>query len=694
MIRLHGAGTATTGACLAAAVALLVAVAIATAVTLAGCGRDRDPRRPPVILVSIDTCRADHIGCYGGPASATPVIDRLAAKALRFTSVIASVPMTLPSHCTMLTGTTPLEHGVHDNLAYRLDASRVTLAETLRDHGYQTAAVVGSFVLDSRFGLDQGFQSYDDRIETGRGGASDVSERKADDVTRRALNWLDSAPREGFFLFVHYFDPHAPYEPPEPFATAFAGDPYTGEIAYVDRGIGQILDKLAALRLYDRSLIIVTGDHGEGLGEHGESGHGYFIYQSTLSVPLIIKPPGRAQARVVEDRAGLIDIAPTVLGELGIAPAAPLSGCDLLHATRGATASGSAGSAERAIYCESLTPTKHGCAPLLGLVRGDLKYIQTSRPELYDLSRDPREARDLTGERARQANGLQGELEALLAHAGSKSDSASRVAPDEEMRARLQSLGYIAGRAVAEEFEFDASRPDPKDRIRYHEQFEQVLDRMRTRHYDEAERLCRAMLAEQGDAPAVIILLGDIAYETGRLDEAVRRYEEFLAAARPDPGASAAQVEAERLSPDIARAHYDLANALAALGRGDEALTHYRDALAVNPDHLEARYNLAITLAESGRVDEAAGELEQLLARQPDFVQAYLDLAEARRVQGRAGEAVTLLEQAVRIRPDFAPAHVRLARALMQVGREEEARRVMDEALRAFPELRRGAESP
>jgi arylsulfatase A-like enzyme/Tfp pilus assembly protein PilF len=707
--------------------ALIAALGFTTLIAgLPACGPERDSPTPPIILISIDTCRADHVGCYGTGPSATPNLDRLAAHALRFTHVLSPVPMTLPSHCSMFTGMTPLGHGVHDNLTYRLDDGCLTLPEILRKHGYRTAGITGAFVLDARFGIGQGFEHYDDRIDTGTGGSTRLNERKAQEVTRLALQWIEQAPRGRFFLFLHYYDPHAPYEPPQSFAASFASDPYRGEIAYVDDCLGQLFAKLDALDLYKRSLILVTSDHGEGLGEHGESGHGYYIYQSTLHVPLIIKLPGRTEARVVDEPAGLIDLAPTILGQVGLALPAAMTGRDLLDGgTRAREAkqpSAPRPDAQRALYCESLTPTKHGCAPLLGVVRGELKYIQTTRPELYDLARDPRESRDLITERARQANELRAGLETWLAQAAGPELPGRRAAPDEEMRARLQSLGYIAGRAVDEALVFDASRPDPKDRIQLHERFELILDRLDARRFAEAEALCRTVLAEQEDVAAAWILLGDIAYESGRLEDAVAHYEAFLSASARESSRGASEAEVLALSPDVVRAHYDLANALAGLGRREEALTHYREALELTPDHLEAHYNLGLTLAELGRIAEAGAEFEAVLAMQTDFMPAYLDLAEVRRMQGRPADGVACLDQALRIRPDYAEAllrlgdlhaatgeiaqardayaearrlhpelpeaHVKLAQALMRLGQRDEARQVMDEALRAFPQLR------
>ncbi|MCY2926920.1 MAG: sulfatase [Planctomycetota bacterium] len=250
-----------------------------------------------VVLISIDTCRADHLGCYGFHRATTPSIDAVAKDAALFYRALTPVPMTTPAHSSMLTGAYPPTHGVRMNNGQRLGESSVTLATVLKQAGFRTAAFVGGFPLDAQFGLNQGFETYDCQFSRTSDRSKTVSERTADEVNRPALAWLEENARagdggKGFFLFLHYFDPHAPYQPPKPYAADFADDLYSGEIAYVDHCIGQVMDRLRAMGLYDNTLVIITGDHGEGLGEHGEMAHAFYIYDSTLRVPLIIRSPG------------------------------------------------------------------------------------------------------------------------------------------------------------------------------------------------------------------------------------------------------------------------------------------------------------------------------------------------------------------------------------------------------------------
>ncbi|UCF42983.1 MAG: sulfatase, partial [Planctomycetota bacterium] len=367
----------------------------------------REVRR--VVLISIDTCRADYLSCYGYPRSTTPNIDRLARQSVLFTNVITPIPTTLPAHCSMLTGTIPPYHGVHYNVGYRLGQSNVTLAEILRPMGFTTAAFISAFVLDSDFGLDQGFDTYDDSFEEIRRNIFG-SERRAGETSRLAIEWLQQRDKgEKFFLFLHYYDPHLEYEPPEPFASEFADNLYAGEIAYTDYCIDLVIDKLKELGVYDSTLIIVTSDHGEMLGEHGEPDHGYFIYESAINVPLIFKLPRRNEGRKVDGVADIIDIVPTICGMVGadVPPAVRAKDLSVFFG------SGRPGREERHLYCESMMPTRYNASSLLGVVTDRFKYIQTTRPELYDLVEDPNETNNLAERQPHQGRILQDRLKQI-----------------------------------------------------------------------------------------------------------------------------------------------------------------------------------------------------------------------------------------------------------------------------------------
>ncbi len=309
--------------------------------------RDRGPaaRIRQVVLISIDTCRSDHLGCYTVDRQTTPHIDEVAQHATLFQNVISPVPLTLPAHSSMLTGTNPTYHDVHDNFYQQLAPANLTLAEVLHGNGFVTGAIVSASVLDSRFGLDQGFDEYLDRMSVQEADDSSA-ERPGGQTTALAVQWLEQHQSDPFFLFLHYFDPHHPYQPPEPFASRFAAEPYAGEIAYTDNCIGQVIEKLKELGLYDSTLLIIAGDHGEMLGEHGEGFHGFFIYQSALRVPLVMRLPGQKAGRRVSDLVGLVDIVPTVCSLLDVQHAA--------HSVRQRSVAGSAGRYARVSAASSL----------------------------------------------------------------------------------------------------------------------------------------------------------------------------------------------------------------------------------------------------------------------------------------------------------------------------------------------------
>ena len=648
-------------------VADILGMALAIGLVLqVSCGPRGAENMPPVLLISIDTCRADYLGCYGYQMATTPNIDAFAQDALLFSQVLSPVPLTLPAHCSIMTGRYPPGHGVHDNMTYHLAAGQTTLAEILLDQGYSTAAVTGAFVLDSQFGLNQGFTEYDDRFEPQPGaGVADLNQRRAGDVTARATRWLEHHCDEPFFLFLHYYDPHAPYDPPAPFAQRFAENLYAGEIAYTDHCVGEVLEKLKALERYEESLIIITADHGEGLGDHGEAGHDFFIYESTVRVPLIVKLPGRQQPLRIEDRVSLSDVVPTVLGALGRPIPPNIDGEDL----SGYQESRRAGGMERELYCESLTPTSYAGSPLLGIVMDRWKYIEAPRPELYDLLHDPQETRNLAAEDPARADYMCRRLQEQLVKLTSDPQDASvdecRTALDPAARERLASLGYLSGRAVSEDLAFDRTKQDPKDLIGFHQDLQTTVGLIGERQYANAREVCARMLAAQPGIADVHILLGDMAYEEGQLDEAVQSYREYIRLAEAGRTPS--------LSPNRVKAHYNLANVLAELGEPEAGLREYERALEINPNHLDARHNCGLTLAEMGRLEGAIAQFQAALDIKPAATDIRLDLCRALAFAGRPAEADQHLIAALQMGVDSAPLAMRLGDVLMAQGRMNEA---------------------
>jgi len=416
-----------------------------------------------IILISIDTLRADRLGCYGYPHKTSPNLDAFADESVLFETVLSAVPLTLPSHSTMLTGTIPPYHGVRDNFDHKLDKSNLTLAEILKDNGFTTCGIVSAFVLDAVTDINQGFEIYlDDYEEVIKDGHS--LGRRAHQATKLASDWLEEHCKDDkFFLFLHYYDPHTPYDPPEPFASNFADNLYDGEIAYTDNCVSRLIKKLKQLRLYDSAMIIVTSDHGEMLGEHGESEHGFFIYESAIKVPLIIKMPSKTKAGRISELVGLVDIAPTICSAAKIPVPDHVQGKDLSVYLNKKTANTGK---ERFMYCESLFPTKHKGNALLGVITKKWKYIQTTRPELYNISKDPAEENNLVTTHPQRAHLFRENLKLILREQSYKGPRDS-FSTDEKSAKKLKSLGYIGGKVVLENYnlEFDQTKNDPKDLI-------------------------------------------------------------------------------------------------------------------------------------------------------------------------------------------------------------------------------------
>jgi arylsulfatase A-like enzyme/Tfp pilus assembly protein PilF len=544
-----------------------------------------DPEEPApvsVLLVTLDTTRADHLGCYGAERAATPNLDALARRGVRFDNAISPTPLTLPSHASLMTGMAPRRHGVRNNALFRLGAEPQVLAGALRGHGYRTAAFVSSAVLDRITGIDRGFDHYDDVVRIGSRGAFNYEERAASQTNDAVFRYLDGL-SEPFFLWVHYFDPHLPYVPPDPFRERFADRPYDGEIAFMDDGFGRLL--AAVERVAASLVVVVAGDHGESLGEHGEDAHGVFVYQATQRVPLIVAGPGVPRDGIVAERVGLVDVAPTVLDLLGLSPMTGLDGQSVVPLIRGEKID------PRGYELESIYPSQaYGWAPLHGIVRDDYKLIQSSGRELYRLSTDPNETTNLVVEKETRASTMADALRTLTG-----GEDPVGVADDPaltEQRRRLETLGYLTGGASGEEVAID-----PRNGIEWITDLEAGRTAYQTGNPAEGiEPLERLLSRNPRNVPA-LLALGLCRLGAGQPDKAV---------------------EADRLAlevrPDDDLVHFNLANALAALGESKpeavpEARRHYRRALELNPRFADAYLNYASFLERGG---SDAGALDLL----------------------------------------------------------------------------------
>jgi arylsulfatase A-like enzyme/Tfp pilus assembly protein PilF len=573
-------------------------------------------RRPNVLLVTLDTTRSDYISCLGGTKAHTPHIDSAAERGVLFTRAFSTVPLTLPAHATIMTGLYPPGHGVRNNGSYRLGETIPTLAVTLARAGYSTGAVVGSVVLDSQFGLDAGFAHYDDAMPEAaarRPGASS-SERNAAEVTRAALSFLESDPGSPFFLWVHYFDPHDPYTPPPPFDRAYASDPYAGEIAYMDSHIGTLLERVGPGESDRPTLIVIAGDHGEDLGDHGEGSHGVFLYESTMRIPLVMSLPGSLpEGAIYGHPVSIADIFPTILGLLGIESAGPApqgrSLAGLLEADRGN---------ERALYIETRYPLESmSWSPLEGLILGEWKYIRAPQSELYNLPSDPKEATNLIDREAQRAHAMAALLDSLEASLPLQEAEQAKYEAGEETLEKLRSLGYIDAPAHD-----SAVLKDPKDMVPLLALREKGLIHYHRGDYAGAESVFREALEIDPTNLFILNHLGLALSRAGRMREAIDVWEKTV-----------------RMSPGYVDVLINLAGAYFANGDARSALSAYEKILATNPRLVGALVGKARALLATGEYGAAIEPLELVRAERPDYAEGHLLLGRCYRQTGRKDEA-------------------------------------------------------
>jgi arylsulfatase A-like enzyme/Flp pilus assembly protein TadD len=654
-----------------------------------GAGEERVER---IVLVSIDTLRADHVGCYGAADAETPALDALAAEGVRFATAISPAPITLPSHATLLTGRDPPQHGVRHNGFFELPTDVPTLAEQLRGAGYATAAFVSAFVLDDRFGLARGFDLYDARLGVTRssGGPGAVAERRGDHTVDAALAWLAEAP-ERFFLWVHLYDPHAEYRPPPPFSERFAGRPYAGEIAFADSQLARLRAAVGA-RFGGGTLWWVTSDHGESLGEHAERTHSFGIYEATQHVPLIAAGPGLPRGAVSEALVALADLAPSALELAALPPLPGASGISVVSALRGGE------SARRAAWVETLaTQLDMGWSPLLGVRTATHKFVRAPEPELYDLRADPRElANRAAGEPA-----LAGELDRLVEEraAGRRVELVRQ--PDADERARLEALGYLRGDAPAPAPGAlgEVGGFDPKRGVAELAKMDELNTLLAQRRGKEA-----LAVYEQIKSPGYTTLLlgAEAAIEAGELERAEREARRALAILeQADPWISIGNVQYLRGDLAEARRSFERAGVLdpekatpvLALGllaeregHREEAARRYAEARELPIPGSAAYWRAAALAIEDGRYEEA----RELLAHVPQAdlrePSAAHRLAQAERRAGRAELARTRVQGALQEYPWSVALWLLSAALLDEAGQLEGALAARREALRLQPE--------
>ncbi|MEE8524702.1 MAG: sulfatase-like hydrolase/transferase [Thermoanaerobaculia bacterium] len=586
-------------------------------------------------MITLDTLRADRLGCYGYAEAETPHLDALAARGLRFEQAATVMPLTLPAHSSLMTGTYPAHHGVRDNGGFYLGDEARTLAEILHDAGYRTGGFVSAFVLDSRWGIAQGFEHFFDDFdltEFDDAMGMDAIQRPGSVVVDQALGWLANEGPGPFFAWLHLYDPHTPYEAPEPYRSRFPATrsgAYDAEIAWTDSQVGRLLDALAAAGRLDDTLVVVAGDHGEMLGEHGELTHGFFIYDAAMHIPLIVAGPGIPVAEIA-DQVRIIDVLPTVLARLGLQAPDAVQGVDLLPLAAG----------ERlhlVAYSESWFPRYHyGWSELSSIQDGRYKLIKAPRRELYDLTADPGEQVNLADRRADLAARMEGTLDRLLATVSSAAASRGPQPVDDETAERLQALGYLGGSASAAVLDDDRKRGDPKDKIGLYN-----------------------LLKEATAASAA-----------GDLDVAVATVRRALDE-----------------DPEIVEAYMLLGNFLRKDERHEAAMAAYRDALERDPDHREALYSLALAYKESGRLDDALAGLERAAELDPRNGKVIWQTADVRMRQQRFEDAEAELLRALDLDLDRPRFLLKLGECYVEMDRLDDARRRLEEALDSNPEL-------
>jgi arylsulfatase A-like enzyme/tetratricopeptide (TPR) repeat protein len=642
---------------------------------LAGCSQPDGTKSAPataantaknVVLITIDTVRADHLGSYGYKEAETPWLDRLAKEGVRFTQASAPVPLTLPSHSSLLSGLLPPHHGLRNNGAGSFPGEKETLATVLSGQGFRTGAFVGAFVLDRRFGLSRGFETYDDEIERAPGETVVLeAERPGREVMDRALAWLGnlgSDDQRPFFLWVHLYDAHAPYEPPSPQRERHPGRPYDGEIAAVDEQVGRLLQELDRRGLSGSTAVAVAGDHGEALGEHGELTHGLLLYEPTLHVPLLVRAPGLPAGKVLETPVSLVDLGPTLAGLAGKTFPA-VDGHDLSAALREGKEPAPAD-----VYAETQYPAVFGWSPLSALRRRGLKYISSSAPELYDLTQDPKEASNLVS--TAEAGTVQG-FSGRLAEIESGAVETPRMPADAETRSRLASLGYVGGSTTKPATTTADTRPSPVGKVDLFQRFEKAFNRLASEQPGEARAALSELEALVAADPRNPVFRGKLAQawkEQGRMDKAVPLYR-----------------QAAEDAPDDPEAWYNLATALQTAGRMDDARGALQKAMHLDPARPEAHNTLGIVQLASGKPDAAQQEFELATQLDPRNAQALNNLGNVLKGQGRLGEAEDAYRRAVGAAPRYAEAWNGLGTLEVERDRPSAALSYFEQALRLAP---------
>ncbi len=644
---------------------------------LGGLPRGVEPSELNVLLVTLDTTRADRVGVYaralGRDAPATPRLDALAARGTRFDRAISVTPLTLPAHATIMTGLLPGAHGVRDNGGFRLDEARRTLAEAFAASGRRTGGFVSAYVLDHKWGIAQGFERFLDDFDLSN--AKDLSlgeiQRPGDETVAAAIQWLDEIGGEPFFAWVHLYDPHTPYAPPEPYLSRYAGDPYDGEIAWTDDLVGRLLDHLDRSGKTARTLVLILADHGESLGEHGEADHGFFVYEATTHVPMILAGPYAGLAgKVVAAPVGQADIAPTLLElagvEGGLEPGQGRSFVPLLEGRRDP-----AGSPPRG-YSETFLPRLHfGWSELRSIHTERWQFVEAPRAELYDLVADPHEIVSQVEQERRTLSELRAGLAALEATVESFASGSVPVEEDDETLRALAALGYVGGQTVDPGKSF-RDLPDPKDRLGVYGRIGRARALAKSEEPARAVPVLEGILAEAPEVVDAWFTLGNVYFRLRDWGLAEAQYRKTL-----------------ELRPDHDWATIGLADTFVARGLVEEAVLGYRRYLGTDPENAQIRYRLAQVLLDAGRDEEAAAAFRETLATEPKTARAEVGLAIAAFRAKDLGASHAALDRALAIDEKAKWAHYNRALLFEDAGRPADAASEYRKEIELHPEATR-----
>ena len=635
---------------------------------------ERGVEKPNVILITMDTTRADHLACYGYPNIKTPNLDALAGQGVLFEQAATAAPLTLPAHCTIMTGMYPTYHGVRVNGNAALGDEQTTLAEVLAAQGYQTGAFIGAFVLDGRWGLKQGFQQYDDQFDLKKYKHLDLGaiQRPGNQVIDAALAWLDEQKKSSFFAWIHLYDPHLPYEPPEPYYSEY--NPrgllglYDGEIAFMDEQIGRCTAWLAKNDLAQKTILILIGDHGEGLGSHGEETHGFFIYDSVVHVPfLVVTPFPDLHGKRVSSQVSSVDVFPTLLDLAHVAVPSRTQGRSLLPAMFRPEKEGQ-GSA----YSESMVPELHfGWSPLYSLHTARYKYIDAPRAELYDIRQDPNEQTNIYPRSSDVARKMKSELDRLMAETSKDAPIPQAANLDKETMERLSALGYVGAPVTRKKSPDDRSRPlsDPKDKLKVFEAVARAGGLIMNERYDSASKLLESALREDPTITQGLLLLSTCYVHLGRKDEAKANLDIIL-----------------KEDPENIQGLTALADILVGEGKNEDAIALCKQALSIDEKNVEAYMLIGETYIGEENHAQALPYLEKAVELQPKLTRNRFNLAASLVGVRQYDRAETLLKDIIRESPKFPRANYNLGLLCEEQGRLEEARAAYTQEVTEFPQ--------